>query len=464
MSAKVGRRNVIRLGTAIAGGLFVGNALALPIRSYVLTPYVRGRAIVNAQGEGLVPNSDNDQSQIFQKLLNVASEKDAPIFLPAGVYKIGNLVLPRRTRIIGVPGATRLTYSGRGFMMRAERSDLLHLNGLTFDGLGLRPSDDAKGLVTANTVLDLKVDDCAFQAAGLFGLDLVGCAGVIRDSVFDRMADTAIFSKQANGLLISGNRIKDCGNGGILVHRFSQGDDGTQVINNRIENVRSVNGGTGQWGNGINVFQAHNVMVSSNKIANCAFSSVRANATNNIQILGNHCTGSGETALYGEFTFNGAMVSNNLIEGGTIGISLANFNDGGRLASVTGNIIKNLTNRLPYKNPSDFKPGIGIYAEADTAISGNVIENAPQAGIHIGWGKFCRNVVAANNVVRAVPWGITASVVDGSGPVHIESNILGEISRQAITGFRWIEPATKELLGSRRSGFDHLTLSANRLS
>jgi putative cofactor-binding repeat protein len=37
------------------------------------------------------------------------------------------------------------------------------------------------------------------------------------------------------------------------------------------------------------------------------------------------------------------VIASNLIDGGTVGISVANFNEGGRLAAVTGNIIRNLT-------------------------------------------------------------------------------------------------------------------------
>ena len=205
-------------------------------------------------------------------------------------------------------------------------------------------------------------------------------------------------------------------------------------------------------------------MVANNRIADCAFSSVRVNAGHDVQIVGNNCSRSGETAIYGEFTFEGAIVANNVIDGGTIGISLANFNEGGRLATVSGNIIRNLTNKLPYKNPSDFKPGIGIYAEADTIINANAIENTPQAGIHVGWGEFCRDVIVSNNVVRAVPWGVTASVVKGARNVLVTDNVFSEISKQAVTGFEWIKPTTKELVGARRTGYDHLTVSGNRVT
>lgn len=467
MSRLISRRGLLSKVALTGAAIASGPSSALPLFSTNprnTTFYPFDSHMIQAQTVGVVPGSRDDQSATFQKLLNLSAEQDVPIFLPGGVYKVGELVLPRRTRIIGVPGSTRLTFNGRSFLARAERADFIHIHGVTFDGLSLPLSENGQGLLTVNTVRDLRVTACDFVGSGLHGLDLTGAGGTVSGCYFRSIRDTALFSKQSTGMTITDNTVSECGNGGILVHRFTLGDDGSVVSNNRIERIKSTNGGTGQWGNGINVYQAHNVMVSNNRISDCAFSSVRANAGHNVQIIGNNCTNSGETALYGEFSFQGAIVSNNIVDGGTIGISLANFNEGGRLATVTGNIIRNLTNKLPYKNTSDFKPGIGIYAEADTVITGNAVENVPQAGIHVGWGEYCRNVIVSQNVIRSAPWGVTASVVKGARDVIIKDNVFGDISKQSITGFEWIKPVTKELLGARRTGFDHLSVSGNRLS
>ena len=45
---------------------------------------------------------------------------------------------------------------------------------------------------------------------------------------------------------------------------------------------------------------------------------------------------SGETGIYSEFQFEGAVISANVVDGATNGISVVNFNEGGRLATVTG--------------------------------------------------------------------------------------------------------------------------------
>ena len=79
---------------------------------------------------------------------------------------------------------------------------------------------------------------------------------------------------------------------------------------------------------------------------------------------------------------------------------MTNFNEGGRLAVVQGNIIRNLVaDRAAGTDPND-SAGIGIGVEADTAVTGNVIENAPAAGILLGWGRYLRDVTVTGNVVR----------------------------------------------------------------
>ncbi len=153
--------------------------------------------------------------------------------------------------------------------------------------------------------------------------------------------------------MIARNTIRNAGNNGIQVWRSQAGDDGTQVIDNRIEDTAAQAGGSGQNGNAINVFRAHNVTVRGNRIRNAAFSAVRGNAASNIQITNNTCTGLGEVAIYAEFGFEGAVIANNTIDGAAIGIAVTNFNEGGRLAVVQGNLIRNLVPKRARRHRSE---------------------------------------------------------------------------------------------------------------
>src|SRR5262249_46992462 len=139
-------------------------------------------------------------------------------------------------------------------------------------------------------------------------------SGVVSGCRVSDIADVGLRSLDARGLTISGNLIQDCGNAGIQIWRSSVGDDGSFVLDNRIERIRAAAGGTGQNGNAVNVFRAANVTVRSNRIHDAAFSAVRGNAASNLQITGNTCSQLGETALYAEFGFEGAIISNNSVD------------------------------------------------------------------------------------------------------------------------------------------------------
>ena len=187
--------------------------------------------------------------------------------------------------------------------------------------------------------------------------------------------------------------------------------------------------------------------ISGNIVSDCAFSAIRANSASNLQITGNTCSESGETAIYAEFAFEGAVVSSNIVDGAANGISIVNFNEGGRMAVCSGNLVRNMKTEGPY--PADAPGfGVGITVEADTAVTGNVIENAPRYGMHIGWGEFMRNVTATGNVIRRSPTGIAVSVVDGVGPAVIVDNVVEGATKGARRGL------SLERTGDGRSGDD----------
>ena len=136
------------------------------------------------------------------------------------------------------------------------------------------------------------------------------------------------------------------------------------------------------------MFRAGNVIVRGNRISRAAYSAVRGNAASNIQIIGNTATDLGEVAIYSEFGFEGAVIANNTIDGAALGIVACNFNEGGRLAVVQGNMIRNLKAKRPAGTEPDDAGGIGIAVEADASVTGNVIENAPERRHHGRLGRL----------------------------------------------------------------------------
>jgi uncharacterized secreted repeat protein (TIGR03808 family) len=194
----------------------------------------------------------------------------------------------------------------------------------------------------------------------------------------------------------------------------------------------------------------------------CAFSAVRGNSASNIQIVGNTVHQVGEVALYSEFGFEGAVIAQNLVDGAQTGVSVANFNEGGRLAVVQGNILRNLKPKNPNPPPGDLW-GIGIYVEADTTVSGNVVENARDAGIAIGWGNFLRDVAVTGNVVRQAAIGIAVSVVSGAGSALISANVVTGFRRGAIVGMDQARAVTGDLAKDGAPPHAHLSIAGNRI-
>jgi uncharacterized secreted repeat protein (TIGR03808 family) len=255
------------------------------------------------------------------------------------------------------------------------------------------------------------------------------CGGIVTGCRITGAAKSGIFSLDAEaGLEISHNHLSAIANNGILVWRSAKGEDGTIVAMNRIEHIGARDGGTGENGNGVNVFRAGGVLVTANRIADCAFTGVRANSASNVEIVANSIARVGEVAIFAEFAFEGAVIASNLVDGAATGISVTNFDHGGRLAVVQGNLIRNLA---LHTGPSD-PGGYGIAVEADAAITGNTIEGAPTAGISLGWGRYCRDLAATGNVVRNCTLGIAVTSVPGAGTVLVSSNLISGTPRGAI--------------------------------
>ncbi|NYJ15108.1 putative secreted repeat protein (TIGR03808 family) [Rhizobium leguminosarum] len=419
------------------------------------------RGAIDAVEYRAIPESGDRKTRNLQQMIEQAARENVPVFLPPGTYRISNLTLPDNTRLTGVPGASRLVYTGEGHLLAAANVRRIELSNLVIDGGNRWLGDYAGGLLQFTGVDEVLIDNCEIGGSRKHGLQLERCGGRIERSRISGAAQAGLYAVDSANLSITGNTIADCGNGGILVHRWNKAEDGTVVSGNRISNIRANDGGTGQNGNGINIFRADGVMVVNNHISDCAFTAIRANSASDIQISNNQCRRSGETAIYVEFAFEGAVVSANLIDGAANGISIANFDEGGRLASVTGNVVRNLTLRGPYKHEVGF--GIGIAAEADTLISGNVIEGAPRWGMQIGWGPYLRNVVASGNVVRKAPVGCAVSVADGAGTAIITDNVFQETTEGAVLGFQWEKKVSAEMAGGG-APYKQLTVERNRVS
>lgn len=444
------------LGLGAAG--IVPPALARTQRLPVVDVDLRGS--IDASAHGIRPGADDRKSKAFAKLLKEAAAKNMPVFLPPGDYAVSNITLPDNTRLTGVPGATRIVYGGDGHLLAADGAGRIELANLVIDGANRWLGDTVDGLVHFSNVANVTIENCEIQGSSKTAVSLQRCGGRIERSRLSGAAEYALYAVESRDLSVTGNHVFDCGNGGILIHRWEKGHDGTIVSGNRIARISATSGGTGQYGNGINVFRADAVMIANNHVSGCAFSAIRANAGSNVQISGNTCLDSGEAAIYSEFGFEGALVNGNLVDGAASGILIVNFDEGGRLATVTGNVVRNLRLEGPYiHDGAGF--GIGIAVEADTVVSGNTVENAPKWGLMLGWGPYMRGLVVNGNLVRRSPVGCAATVVEEAGSALISGNIFEDTPNGAIAGYRWNERTTGDLARDG-STFAHLTIERNR--
>jgi uncharacterized secreted repeat protein (TIGR03808 family) len=411
------RRSVLTAG--IAAGM--GVAAAAGVRPAHARPRASGG------GSDLVRDSALDQGPAFQEAIDAAAARGEPLMLPAGRFRVGELQLRSGTRIIGAHGATTLEYAGGGSFVTAENVESIVIEGVTFDGAYLPL--DGEGLIVLRNARGVRLSHLGITRSPNNGISLTGCSGSVSDCSVSNVMQAAIRSMDASGLEIGHNDIADCGNAGIQVWRSELGEDASIVSGNRIVRVRADSGGTGENGNGVSVYRAGSVLVAGNRISDCAFTAVRSNAGSDIQIVGNSCARLGEVAIYAEFGFEGALIANNLVDTAATGITVTNFNDGGRLAVVQGNLVRNLFRRE--HEPVD-KRGHGITVEADTAVTGNVIEKAPTAGIVIGWGAYMREVVATGNLVRGSTVGILVSSDPGAGACLLSNNMISGARDGAI--------------------------------
>lgn len=424
------KENQITRRHAIAG--LAGLSVALPVMAH-------------AQDTGLVPDSDADQSAALQAALDGASGR---LMLPAGRFKVSNVLFPANITVEGVPGTTWLVADGKAI------GGFLNQSGLVLRDIGFTGNSGTDPLFGVQAADNVTIERCRFSESPGIALSLFQSAATVRDCHFKNHGDAAIHSLDSTRLLASGNTIDGCGNAGIRVWRNEAGPDGAILVNNRISNIDWREGGNGQNGNGINVYLADEVVVADNHISDCAFTAVRLNTTKNCQVTGNICRTCGEVAIFSEFGFSGSIIADNIVDGAATGISITNLDSDGHLAVCSGNIVRNISPKSAV-NP-DTVP-VGIYVEAEVAVTGNVVENVPGVAIAAGFGSFMRSVVIANNVVYASDIGIGVSVADGAGKVLISDNMVHDPSVGEIVGLKWTEVAETDLRAAA-DRYPHVTI------
>lgn len=420
---------------------------AAPIKAMTL-------AGTTVQSFGLSPHNTKDQTAALQAAIDEAAKTAQVLSLPAGVFKTGPITLRSGLVMSGVGPQSKLSFLGGAALLQGEGLSNVRLSNMSIDGAARPLNDDRGGLINLKSVSGLMIDHINLKDGLTNGILLQGCSGQIIHSEFSELGNAAIFSNDATGLEIAYCHVHHCANNGILVWRGEKGDDGTLVVHNRINDISAKAGGSGQNGNGVNVFRAGGVIVSGNQIRDCAFSAIRNNSGNNVQILNNSCHQLGEVAIYSEFSFEGAVIANNLVDGAHVGISITNFNEGGRLATATGNLLRNLKKRKGVA-------AIGLAVEADSIVTGNCIEAVEGLGIGIGYGAYMREVSANNNIIRGADIGIGVSTHSDAGYALIATNMITGTKNGGIRAMDKDKPLGPDLAKSSTEAFRNLAVYGN---
>ncbi len=435
----------------IAGSL--ASAFAAPVAARDGSP--KG---IEAARFGVRANADSDQTRALQKAIDETTRAQQPLWLAPGRYRSGPLRLSSGTRIIGAKDATRLQFVQGPALFMAQDAGAITLETLTIDGGNIRLGNGA--LVSFSTATDLRLAGCTIVNAGGNAVALTQCSGTVEGNTITNSADNALFSLDGR-LTIRGNTVAKSGNGGIRVWQSAKRSDGSIIENNTIEDTQAHGGGDGQNGNAINVYRAERVIVRGNTIRRAAFTAVRGNAASHIVIRSNTCSELGEVAIYSEFDFVDATIVDNVIDTAAMGIAVTNMDQGGHLAVVRGNVIRNMTNKRPQGGPDAY--GVGIGVEADTTVSGNTIENAPVMGIVVGSGKYLRDCKVTANSVRDAGIGVGVSVVEGAGRAEITANVFSGIKHGAVVGLAWDKAVTGDLTRGGADKFPQLTIRDNKV-
>ncbi|WP_370674357.1 TIGR03808 family TAT-translocated repetitive protein [Pleomorphomonas sp. PLEO] len=373
-----------------------------------------------------------DRSMELQAAINRAARAGRPLYIPAGRYEVSNIHLPDRTRLVGVPGETRLVYSGGGRLLYSEDAHTLSLDGLALDGANRTLSDEDDGLLSLAFVEDLDISRLLVQGSVGHGIALTRVGGSLRDCRVSGAGGVGIVSTEGRALAIAGNAVSDCARGGIHLRRWTAGDDGSTLRDNRIDRV---------GGGGIRLSSAGNVRISDNDL--------RA------------IEGVGIVADAGSV---GAAVSGNTIDGAGLGIALLGGN-GDRLSLVEGNTVRNIAGDTALTAVGGRSGGVGIHVETPGSVTGNIVEAAPHLGLSLGWGATLGSVVASGNVVRRTGVGIGVSVLAPPEQATIVTgNLLVEVPGGAVRGMRFAEFATDDLTRIGAAAWPGLTVGENRVA
>src|SRR5256885_11310311 len=195
----IDRRHFI--GATAATGAFTATeagATTAPVASSTVPVSGLG---VEAIHLGVRFNGPEDQTEALQRAIDRTAGARLPLILAPGVYRARGLVLPAGSRLIGVPGATRIVASDNAAIIVARGADHILLSGIIFDGSGKALSGDS-GLIQLANGRGVAIRDCEIIGSGRNGIVLEGIEGEISTTTITGALGAAIHVRDSRGLTI----------------------------------------------------------------------------------------------------------------------------------------------------------------------------------------------------------------------------------------------------------------------
>lgn len=377
----------------------------------------------------------------LQSVIDIARSAELPLFLRAGTFVSSKIDITTSTGsgnslyMWAVPGTVTIQLSqDDDYLIGIDSVGQVRLSGITFDGAGHNLTASTNpGLIRIEgwDAADFQISDCRVSNSTKNGISVLSVgSGTIANNRIE-VCDTAIVSLDSV-TQIEDNTINWMNNNGIMVWTSTLTGNGTVIKNNSIQGIENDDGGSGQYGNGINVYRAGNVKVLSNSIYSTKFSAIRLNAASNGQVSNNYCWSLRETAIFleapgeGENLYGGIVTDNTIITAGA-GISVANsglYGDGAALGVVVANNRISDMTRNVLEDAGYTTSGLGIAVEGRCDVSSNLVDGTEGPGIVLGVNDAARDLSAVGNIVFNAPMSIAYSANSAAGPLIVVGNLL----------------------------------------
>jgi parallel beta-helix repeat protein len=412
-------------------------------------------AFVNVREYGALGDGTTDDTAAIQAAIDAMESDGGTVLVPRGVHIYTAIALRTGVSLHGAPGSVlkiRDNVSDQNdniayYFVRANAVDDIEIRGITFDGnqaenIPAVPGGSWVADILTITGDNIRVVDCTFvdppdsaimfaqctnsrvsrcridnaPDLGIYYNDTSGgdaYNNVIDGNVITRCQYGAIgIKRNASDILVTGNAIRDCGNG-ITVEDFGSGNHPlrVQIVGNRLAMIGHSYEDAAQVG--ISVQAAHGSIVADNVVDDVIGVGIGLDGTDDCVVAGNYVRG----AATGDATLN-------------IGIYLAPRNSQGcQRCIVANNVVRNM-------QAEGFRAGTGTGDHTHNRVTDNTFESAASDGLRVD-STWRANVVTDN-------------VLDGESATHYDINLNITAGGSNDTFNRW---RGNRLVNSRRNGF-----------